>query len=539
MAGVGNNGTAANKRSLPDEADISDHQPATTKRRNDDSAQPKVSSSQEESSALKSILTGNGADDETAISSFFETTWQVEPQVYRRNKTEDASCPLTRAVDLGWDGLASLLERSRKRFDGLNNTDDASPTAAAAAAADASPTAAGTLDPPLFFRDQTPVQFPEVQSMYNANPFAAYLDGCSVVLNHADQLCPRLAALCEDLQQSFPHCYCNGYLTPPGAQAVPPHADDRDVFVVQLLGEKVWKVYKHVPIAYPYPHEQVGKGGLDVPPEILVGATVIETTLRKGDLLYMPRGWVHEARTESNQPSFHATVAIATHDWTLAGNMTEIISRTLASNESLRLAVDRRVGNASSEGTELSAASGGSESDLLSLQAQIDTAIEEIRKQVTAKQIERQLGIKYAAQRKMCRGARMTLIGNDQTGQTTSEGKNEAVVGPEASRRVFTGTTVRAATDEERASVRPPPCPAGAADAASDRGLTVREETSLALMTIVQCLKQDRSLKVKVSDMRSLVADSNVDESGTEMVCTLSIMAFIRAAVELGAVAVV
>lgn len=133
----------------------------------------------------------------------------------------------------------------------------------------------------------------------------------------------------------------------------------------------------------------------------------------------------------------------------------------------------------------------------------------------------------------------MALIENDQTGQTTSEENNKAVVGPGASRRVFMGTTVRAATDEERASVRPPPRPAGAADAASDRGLTVREETSLALMTIVQRLKQDRSLKVKVSDMRSLVEEGNVDESGTKMVCTLSIMAFIRAAVELGAVAVV
>ena len=371
-----NNGTAANKRSLPHEADISEHQPATSK-------QPRVSSSQEESSALEAILAGD-ADDNT-ISSFFERTWQVAPRVYRRNKTEDASCPLTRAVNLGWDGLASLLERSRKRFESLNNTDgdDESPTTAAAAAA-------GTLDPPLFFRNQMPVQLPEVQSMYNANPFAAYLDGCSVVLNHADQLCPQLAALCEDLQQSFPHCYCNGYLTPPGAQAVPPHADDRDVFVVQLLGEKMWKVYKNVPIAYPYPHEQVGKGGLDVPPETLEGATAIETTLRQGDVLYMPRGWIHEAKTESNQPSFHATVAIATHDWTLAGNMTEIISRTLASNPELRLAVDRRVGSASG-GTEPSSASGGC--DLSSLQSQIDNAIEEIQKQVTAQKTASQLGI--------------------------------------------------------------------------------------------------------------------------------------------------
>ena len=532
-----NNGSAStNKRSLSDEAEASDVQPVTSKRRDDGSGQPRhINGQAEESSSLKSmLLTGDdGADDEAAISSFFQTTWQVEPRVYRRIMKQDVKCPLTRAVDLGWDGLASLLERSRKRFDSLNiddddDDDDVSPAKTTAAA--------GTLDPPLFFRNQTPVQFPEVRSMYNSNPFAAYLDGCSVVLNHADQLCPELAALCEDLQISFPHCYCNGYLTPPGAQAVPPHADDRDVLVVQLLGEKVWKVYKEVPIPYPYAQEQVGKGGLDVPAEVLEGATAIETTLRQGDILYMPRGWVHEARTESNHPSFHATVAIATHDWTLAGNMTEIISRTLASNPSLRLAVDRRIGNSISGSTSDATSDG---CDLLPLQDQIDSALDEIRKNVSAPQIARQLGVKYATQRRMCQDARMALIRSDQSDQTSGEEKVGTAVGPEASRRVFMGTIVRAATDKERASVTPPPRPAGAAGTASDRGLTVREETSLALMTIVQRLKCDRSLKVKVSDLPSLFEESGVDESSIEMVCTLSIMCFIRAAVELGAVAVV
>ncbi|KAL7551104.1 hypothetical protein ACHAWF_014300 [Thalassiosira exigua] len=508
-----NNDNGTNKRPLPGEDHTSPgHQPATSKRRESGFGQHEGSSGQEESRALKSILAGAGDDDDddATISTFFETIWQVAPRVYRRNKAEDAGCPLERAVNLGWDGLATLLERSRKRFARTTTT-----------------AAAGTLDPPLFFRNQTPVQFPEVQSVYNSSPFAAYLDGCSIVLNHADELSPRLAALCEDLQQSIPHCYCNGYLTPPGAQAVPPHADDRDVFVIQLLGEKVWKVYQNVPVPLPYPKEQVGKGGVDVPTEILEGATAIETTLRQGDVLYMPRGYVHEARTESNQPSFHATVAMATHDWTLAGNMTEMISRIMASNRALRLAVDRHVGNdnAATDGRELS-----------SLQAQIDAAVDEIRKKVTAGQIARQLRVKYSTQKEMCHGARIALVRDIHANQNAYE--SDALVGPDASRRIFMGTTVRAATDEERASVKPPPRPAGAASAASDRGLTVREETSLPLMTIVQRLKRDKSLKMKVSELRSLFDQSDIDESSRGMVCSLSILSFIRAAVELGAVAI-
>merc|ERR1711862_1070678 len=119
------------------------------------------------------------------------------------------------------------------------------------------------------------------------------------------------------------------------------------------------------------------------------------------------------------------------------------------------------------------------------------------------------------------------------------ENECDSVVGPGASQRVFMGTTVRAATDDERESVRPPPRPVGeATTAASDRGLAVREETSQSLMTIVQRLKQDRSLKLKVLDLRSLFDHSKIDESNTDMVCTLSILSFVRAAVELGAIAV-
>ena len=501
-----------NKRPLPDDAQIPEQSVAFKKRDSDPTSN--------ESSALQSILAGDdAAARDTTISSFFHATWQTKPRLYRRNKGANSDCPLVRAINLGWDGLASLLERSRSRFANIND-DDAGPTA-------------GTLDPPLFFRNQTPVQFPEVQSKYNSNPFAAYLDGCSAVLNHADHLCPRLAALCEDLQRSFPHCYCNGYLTPPGAQAVSAHADDRDVFVIQLLGEKIWKVYNNAPIPYPYPKEQVGKFGLGVPDEVLLGPTAIETTLRQGDVLYMPRGYVHEARTESNQPSFHATVAIATHDWTLAGNMSEMISRTLMSNKELRLAVDRRFGNPNNASRCDTASSGY---DVSSLQAQIDSVMDEIRKKVTAEQIVRQLEVKYSAQRRLA-GTRIALI-RDETNENKCD--SNAVVGPEASQRVLMETIVRAATDEERASVRPPPRPAGeATTAASDRGLTVREETSQSLMTIVQRLKQDRSLKAKVSELRSLFDHSKIDESNTYMVCALSILSFVRAAVELGVIAVV
>ena len=457
--------------------------------------------------------------------------------MYRRKKQSETNnndnlkegCPLALAIDMGWDGLASLLQRSRNRF-----ASDSSTTVTGGAIGSAG--GAGTTDPPLFFRAQTPVQPDEAEVAYNRSPFAAYLDGCSVVLNHADLLCPKLATLCLDLQKSFPHVYVNSYLTPPGARAVPAHADDRDVLVIQILGEKMWTVYGNVPIAHPYPPEQVGKGNLDVPDAVLNGPTVIDTTLRQGDVLYMPRGYVHEARTESTKPSFHATVAIASHDWTLAGNVSELVSRTLTSVPEFRLAVDRSIGKAAAT-TTTSCHNGN---HLSSLQTQIDHALDIVREKVSAKQIASQLSTKYRRQNDLSCAARMKLI-REETTETVNmpannDGKVEAqVVGPEASKRVFVGTVVRASTDEERASVKPPQRPANAGP--SDRGLTVREETCLPLMTIVQRLKQDPNLKVKVSDLLSLIRD-DADEASLGMVCALSILSFVRCCVELGAVAI-
>ena len=58
---------------------------------------------------------------------------------------------------------------------------------------------------------------------------------------------------------------------------------------------------------------------MPIPSNVLDGPTAISTTLHAGDVLYMPRGFVHQAQTCKDELSFHITIAIATHDWTLAG----------------------------------------------------------------------------------------------------------------------------------------------------------------------------------------------------------------------------
>lgn len=122
---------------------------------------------------------------------------------------------------------------------------------------------------------------------------AAYLDGCSIIVNHAEQTSAGVAELCRALRADVPHCFGNLYVTPPAGKAVDAHADDRDVLVVQLGGEKEWRVYAPPPIHFPTTTEQVGKAGLVMPPAATAACSEsLHVKLRVGDILYIPRGFV-------------------------------------------------------------------------------------------------------------------------------------------------------------------------------------------------------------------------------------------------------
>ncbi|XP_041088637.1 ribosomal oxygenase 2 isoform X1 [Polyodon spathula] len=93
----------------------------------------------------------------------------------------------------------------------------------------------------------------------------------------------------------------NVYITPQESQGLPPHYDDVEVFILQLEGEKRWRLYKPtVPLAREYSLE----------PEDRIGSPTHEFTLKPGDLLYFPRGTIHQADTPSGvQHSTHVTIS--------------------------------------------------------------------------------------------------------------------------------------------------------------------------------------------------------------------------------------
>ena len=235
------------------------------------------------------------------VKEFFDTTWEKKPRVYRNGDDCKTTPPFH---NFKKDNLMEILhfaQAAHKREKILNRWE-------------------GPRDVLLFMKNRTP-------NFSYESPFHAYLDGASIICNHMEYYSKAVYSLCVNLRKTFPHVFVNTYLTPPNSQAVAPHADDRDVLVWQSAGKKKWIVYKDPPIPFPYHKEQVGKSNeYQIPDNILkkTAEPYLEITLNPGDILYIPRGYVHEAYTSKSNPSFHLTIALKTDDWSFANQM-EII----------------------------------------------------------------------------------------------------------------------------------------------------------------------------------------------------------------------
>ncbi len=133
-------------------------------------------------------------------------------------------------------------------------------------------------------------------------------EGATIVLqalhiNHAP-----VAAFARALELELRHpVQVNAYYTPREAQGLPVHHDTHDVFVLQVSGSKRWLVYEpalELPLRTQRYRPELGSPG----------PAVLDVTLRAGDTLYLPRGWLHEALTSADD-SLHLTVGVNVVTW--------------------------------------------------------------------------------------------------------------------------------------------------------------------------------------------------------------------------------
>jgi len=141
----------------------------------------------------------------------------------------------------------------------------------------------------------------------------AYLDGTTMIVNQAERYEPMLYELCRQLAgEYFYHVFAVMYLTPANSFAVRLHNDDQDVFLMQVWGKKHWIIRENRPQPLPYTEEMLGKDE-PVPPEH-ISDPIMSFDMEAGDILYIPRGSLHEATTTS-EPSLHITITMPTSDY--------------------------------------------------------------------------------------------------------------------------------------------------------------------------------------------------------------------------------
>ncbi|XP_038582608.1 ribosomal oxygenase 1 [Micropterus salmoides] len=132
-----------------------------------------------------------------------------------------------------------------------------------------------------------------------------YENGCSIRMLNPQAFSCTVWGVLSILQEQFGSMAgANIYLTPPGTQGFAPHYDDIEAFVVQLEGKKHWRVYNPrtedevLPVFSSPNYDQAD-----------IGKPILEVVLEAGDLLYFPRGFIHQGDCLPDAHSLHITIS--------------------------------------------------------------------------------------------------------------------------------------------------------------------------------------------------------------------------------------
>lgn len=133
--------------------------------------------------------------------------------------------------------------------------------------------------------------------------------GGTLVLDQLHHREPKLNVLCRVLAAEVGHRFqTNLYLTPANGRGFSPHWDNHDVFILQVVGSKHWNIEKQIR-KLPSPSEKMENDG-----ERELRGEVDSFVLEQGDLIYIPRGFVHAAECGA-EPSLHITLGVTGVFW--------------------------------------------------------------------------------------------------------------------------------------------------------------------------------------------------------------------------------
>lgn len=130
-----------------------------------------------------------------------------------------------------------------------------------------------------------------------------FAEGATLIINGANKFFSRLAAYCNNVERQMRFgVQPNIYITPANSRGFDRHYDDHDVFIMQAHGTKNWRLYGS-PVELPnrkQKHEWGKYASLPLRERFM---------LNPGDLLYIPRGHLHDADTDG-EASIHITFGL-------------------------------------------------------------------------------------------------------------------------------------------------------------------------------------------------------------------------------------
>ncbi|MCB1388937.1 MAG: hypothetical protein KDK12_07325 [Rhodobacteraceae bacterium] len=134
-------------------------------------------------------------------------------------------------------------------------------------------------------------------------------EGATIVLPGLQKRLTALAAYCRAMETVFNvDLQTNIYFTPEGSQGFKTHYDSHDVFVLQVAGSKTWNIYDSSALELPLRSQAFQPDGFKP------GELVDTFTLNAGDMCYVPRGVVHDARA-TDELSLHITTGLLAPRW--------------------------------------------------------------------------------------------------------------------------------------------------------------------------------------------------------------------------------
>jgi ribosomal protein L16 Arg81 hydroxylase len=153
-----------------------------------------------------------------------------------------------------------------------------------------------------------------------------FAEGATLVLQGLHRTWRPILDFSQALAAELGHpVQVNAYVTPPDSTGFSDHYDVHDVFVLQIAGEKRWRIR---PPVHELPlRDEPWTAHRAAVEEATTKPPLIEATLAPGDCLYLPRGYLHAA-TALGGTSIHLTIGV--HTWTRRHVADELLRAAVA-----------------------------------------------------------------------------------------------------------------------------------------------------------------------------------------------------------------